>query len=277
MTSTKKIQWNEIYNIGHDKIDSEHQKLFLLGAKVMNAKGNKDEIMKAVKDLIKYTKFHFANEEQYMKSINFIYLEEHKALHRNITKKLDTVLKNINNMTQEDIVNTLYNFISKNIVNHILTQDKKIHHFKKSHKELKELFQWKDTYKINHEQIDKEHQKLFEIALKTFDYKNRNAKTHIRNTLSEFHRCMKLCFEHKEVYMKEINYENFNEHKSMQDKITHLLHEFIDQLPKLSIEEIERKLIEYIDIQLLNHIIVEDKKIALSAPSPTSSRIQYKV
>ena len=255
------LNWNDVYKIGHEKVDEEHQKLFELANKVALCEDNKDEIMKAVKELIKYTKFHFANEEQYMKSINFVYLDEHKILHKNLVAQINNLLNNISSLSLEEIQKQLSSLININVVNHILTEDKRVHHQRRSHDELKDMFSWKDTYKIEYEDIDDEHHKLFDIAIKALNYTDKNPKEHIRTILFELYDYMKIHFKHEEDYMQSINYFDFENHKKIHDNIIIQLNEFIKKIPTISMEKAERLLIEYMDVWLINHIITEDQKI----------------
>jgi len=257
------LDWNDVYSIGHEKIDEEHQKLFELAKNVTNCNDNKEEIMQNIKKLIKYTKFHFANEELYMKSINFVFLDEHKKLHKILIQKINDLVKNINNLTASEIKTQLSTLINTNVVNHILIEDKRVHHYRRDQKELKNIFSWKDKYQIQDYIIDKEHQKLFDIASRALDYNfsKVNVKLHIKNTISELYEYMKVHFEHEEKYMQDINYKGYIEHKQIHDKIIEQLNVFIKQLPSLSTEKFERLLIEYMDVWLIQHIIIEDTKI----------------
>jgi len=263
MGQTTVLDWNDVYYIGHETIDQEHQKLFELAKNVTNCNDNKEEIMQNIKKLIKYTKFHFANEELYMKSINFVFLDEHKKLHKMLIQQINDLVKNINNLFPSEIKTQLSTLINTNVVNHILIEDKRVHHHRRDQKELKNIFSWKDKYQIHDYTIDKEHQKLFDIASRALDYNfsKVNVKLHIKNTISELYEYMKVHFEHEEKYMQDINYKGYIEHKQIHDKIIEQLNVFIKQLPSLSTEKFERLLIEYMDVWLIQHIIIEDTKI----------------
>jgi len=51
----------------------------------------------------------------------------------------------------------------------------------------------------------------------------------------------------------------------MHDKITKSMNNFIKEVPKMDAQTLEKRLMEYIDIKFVNHIIVEDLKIACFA------------
>ena len=104
--------------------ESDVQKLFELAKDVTNCDNDSGKVLHAVNELIQYAKFHFANEELYMKSVNFIYLEEHKQLHKNLINAIDKFRKNINRLSKEERISQLSIIINKNIVPHILTEDK---------------------------------------------------------------------------------------------------------------------------------------------------------
>lgn len=116
-------------------------------------------------------------------------------------------------------------------------------------------------YTLDNELIDSEHEKLFEIASQALDIKGEQKKDKIRKILIELNEYMKTHFEDEEEYMKSIDFFDIERHKIIHENIIEQMNEFIKQLPTLSIDQFERKLIEYMDIWLINHIIVEDKKI----------------
>ncbi len=261
MSSCNIVNWSSAYEIGHDKIDHEHQKLFLLAQEIYECEDNIDKLKPIIKELIKYTKFHFANEEIYMKSISFSKLEEHKTLHRKIVEDFSSFLKKIDTYSAKEIKHILQQLIIESIIEHILTEDKRVHHFRRNKEELNAIFKWKDSYKINQNMIDDEHKKLFAIAQKALSYRGSDTKKHIKTIIIELYNYMNLHFEHEEKFMESIKYPLLEKHKKLHAKIIEHINGFIKHLPTMKIEEFERKLIEYMDVWLVNHIVHEDKKI----------------
>jgi len=86
------IAWNDVYTLGDPSIDAEHKKIFSLANKVKQC-DSEDKIKDAVKEVITYTKFHFANEERYMKEIDYPDLVQHKKIHRELIKDLGDFFK----------------------------------------------------------------------------------------------------------------------------------------------------------------------------------------
>lgn len=256
------VSWEEAYSIGDEKIDAEHKKLFDIASNLNRDTLSKEQLNSTIKELIKYTKFHFINEENFMKEVGYSGLEAHKLLHKRIINQLNKIVESTKVETVDSIVNKLQLLVNKNILSHILLDDKKVHHSLKNREELKKNFMWKISYKLGNELLDEEHKKLFDIAIKALDYNNTDIKSHVRLTINELYSYMKTHFEHEERYMKEISYPDYEEHKRIHKEIIEQMNKFLQLLPKLKIVDFEKKLIEYMDIWLINHILHEDKKLA---------------
>jgi len=78
------IKWTQELSVGHDTLDQEHKKWiailndFYQG--LMEGK-SKEKLSELIVAMLDYTKYHFANEEKYMKSLNYPDFEEHKEKH----------------------------------------------------------------------------------------------------------------------------------------------------------------------------------------------------
>lgn len=261
MKDCQTLQWNSAYTIGHPSIDKEHQNLFILAQKVEHC-NTPLEIRQAVKELVEYTKYHFRNEEKYMRTLKYPELETHTQIHKKITKTLDNFITKMDTLSQNEMFTVLNSFVDEYLIKHILIEDKKVHHFRRDENELRKIFQWQDSYKIEQETIDQEHHKLFEIALKTLDHQNNeNPKEFIKSCVKELYNYMKIHFENEEKIMETIGYPLYSSHKKLHDNIIEQMNGFIRQIPTMKFTEFERKLIEYMDIWLISHIIYDDKKI----------------
>jgi hemerythrin len=255
------IDWDKAYSVGHERIDNEHKRIFELTAEVQKYKNDIEKIKKIIKELILYTKTHFFNEENYMKSINYDLYEEHKNEHKRLNKEFTSIVKDINNESIEDIAFKINKFIYTKILQHILLDDKQFHHFRKTREELKHSLKWIANYKVNDKLIDSEHKELFEIATDALNYDNTDIKQHIKTTLSKLYKYMQTHFEHEENFMENIEYPLLEEHKILHQKIIDQMNDFIKTLTKMKIIDFEKKLLEYMDIWLISHILFEDRKI----------------
>jgi len=124
------ITWKDTYAIGNKSIDEQHKMLFQICDKIINLQKDKesidkyDKIMDLVSELRDYTLFHFSQEEEYMREINYEGYEEQKAEHDDFIKKLlDVNLKEIDN-NQDEYIEKILVFVLEWICNHIVTKDR---------------------------------------------------------------------------------------------------------------------------------------------------------
>ena len=262
------IVWRTQYRINDLQIDSEHQKLFELADEAMHISklGNdhevKTKLVVVITKLTKSVEEHFVNEQKHMEEIDYPEIERHKFLHKNFLKMLKILISKSDDMELEEIKSSLFTFINDYFVRHIVLEDKKIHLWEASIFELKKDFGWKDTYSIGDETIDAEHKKLLDIAKEAFEEVEPILRLiKIREVLSELYTYMKTHFSHEEAYMKKIKYPQLKEHKALHDEIVERINHFVKQLPTMKESVFEKELAKIIDIALVHHIILEDKKI----------------
>ncbi len=121
--------WNEENNIGVDIIDKEHQRLFNIINKLFALKEEGKDSRRTCYEGIKFFKSHaikhFADEEEYMKSIGYDGYEQHKSIHdsfrKNTLPTLEKELENTNYST--DAVEHFLGVCSGWLVGHTLTED----------------------------------------------------------------------------------------------------------------------------------------------------------
>ncbi len=116
--------WDIRYSIDNQKIDSQHQKLFELAAKVENAVYKfvkRDELKEILIELFNYMKEHFSYEENYMREIHYPHFFTHKQMHKKIIHDMSNLIQNIK--TTNDLKEKLYTIMSDWLLNHILRQD----------------------------------------------------------------------------------------------------------------------------------------------------------
>ncbi|MBE9490988.1 MAG: hemerythrin family protein [Bacteroidetes bacterium] len=121
------IKWEKKYEIGHERIDFEHQIFVDLIAKIDDAvKNEKDKkyIERLLNEFQAYATFHFISEENIMYSINYPDFEIHKKHHNELLDKYNQKLMEID--LNEQKVEDLIVFLKDWFVNHTLNEDKKI-------------------------------------------------------------------------------------------------------------------------------------------------------
>jgi hemerythrin-like metal-binding protein len=121
------IKWRDSYNIGVEQFDQEHHKiveLINLMFEVVRDKSGKEVVEKVCQDVLSYTEYHFANEEQALQTINYPDLEEQVAEHAKLRTEAKRLQEIINSSFPEGSVE-LYHFLREWLIQHILERDKK--------------------------------------------------------------------------------------------------------------------------------------------------------
>lgn len=85
------IVWSETLSVGRMEIDAEHKQLISIANSLLRAMQegrDKNDFAKILHELREYTVFHFNNEEEYMRSIDYPdlnkHIEEHNILKRRV-------------------------------------------------------------------------------------------------------------------------------------------------------------------------------------------------
>lgn len=92
--------WKEKYRIGVDLIDSQHQELFKRLSKFIQIVQNNipwedklEEVKETLNFLGGYVVFHFNDEENFMKEINYPDFELHKKIHEDFKDEINEYIK----------------------------------------------------------------------------------------------------------------------------------------------------------------------------------------
>lgn len=122
------IRWSNDLCIGHEVIDTQHQRLFELTAKLYDiaiGNGDKANLKFVLLELYKYTMFHFDEEEVVMRNNKFPHYDNHKREHEKFVATLDALaLKAREDTSSLDI--EILNWLSSWLVTHISIKDKMI-------------------------------------------------------------------------------------------------------------------------------------------------------
>lgn len=117
-------------------IDEEHKELFRIIGEVHRVIMDEfiadkyDEIVHLLEELKNYTKSHFADEENYMRSIHYEGLEAQERAHDAFVARLEAMDFEHIDCHQQETLEEIMEFLTEWLVNHILNSDKKIgfHH-----------------------------------------------------------------------------------------------------------------------------------------------------
>ena len=124
----EKIEWTEALAVGDEMIDEQHKELIVKLNDLSKALEEHKEgalVMKTLDFLMKYTNFHFSEEEKKMQAAGYPYYEEHHKLHQEFIAKLKELEQDFfeDSVTRElgESVNT---FMWNWLVDHIKEVDK---------------------------------------------------------------------------------------------------------------------------------------------------------
>lgn len=120
--------WDKSFEVGCPNVDSQHKELFELvnhfQQSVIN--GNSfDKLLETMKFLVEYTRYHFQEEEEFMKEISYPEMVEHREKHDELVQKLTCILVKFNQQQVPDM-KALEKFLMDWIKEHVLEEDKKI-------------------------------------------------------------------------------------------------------------------------------------------------------
>lgn len=262
-------QFTEDCLIGIPKIDEEHRKLFGLineAADLLSvtplAPAN---VQKILSELNSYVATHFAHEEAYMAEINDPELPQQQREHKAFSKRISEFRSQEITMENSNaLLNEILSFLVRWLYRHILSSDMMIG--KLTPKE--DPFAFTDIYRTGIEQIDQEHEHLFEIVRETNDLIHNNLLhdkydeiIHLINELKEYTR---FHFADEEAYMESINYSGLDAqkraHTAFVDRIMEIDIDTLDEIDDHQQEYLE-ELITFLAGWLTNHILKMDKAI----------------
>jgi hemerythrin len=121
------FEWTDKYSVGVKILDDQHKKLFAMINRLHEAmaSGNGNETVQAVlRELVDYTKVHFAAEEKLMQSNHYQSYLQHKVLHDKFaTQAQDICLKLRSGKAMVTL--TVMNMLKQWLTNHILNEDQR--------------------------------------------------------------------------------------------------------------------------------------------------------
>lgn len=124
------ITWKDEYLLGIEKVDEQHKELFRIATDIYELMKNQlitdkyDQILRLISELKDYTIFHFASEEEYMKSIGYRKFFSHKVEHDDFIEKINNVDLDKIDLDHEQYLLEILEFVVNWISKHILETDK---------------------------------------------------------------------------------------------------------------------------------------------------------
>jgi hemerythrin len=128
------LEWNEVYALHHEKIDAQHKGLFRIAniVEVLDPnRTSKGQLAIIMKQFFEYMREHIKDEEAYMKSIEYPFLQEHEKMHEKIIDELTDILKQSQEIVA--LIDQIKIVSHQWLVGHILQHDQHIQKWFSSH------------------------------------------------------------------------------------------------------------------------------------------------
>jgi hemerythrin-like metal-binding protein len=125
------------------------------------------------------------------------------------------------------------------------------------------IIKWRESYNVNIDKIDKQHQKLIEILNNMYDAMSEGKSQEImKNIIHELTEYTVYHFATEEGYMSVHHFPEYREHKKLHDEFVDKVKDFRTRFNSgenfLSID-----LVKFLRDWLINHICEKDKKFGI--------------
>lgn len=130
--SDEVFRWSKELETGIASIDEQHKKLFSIANDfyiAMKEGKGREKIKEVVKELLDYSRYHFATEEKYFKKYNYPEFESHKKEHDFFVKKVEEIYNELKEGKTISVTIATYNFLVNWVKNHIMGTDMKYKDF----------------------------------------------------------------------------------------------------------------------------------------------------
>lgn len=116
------IIWEKWFEIGHNRIDSEHKTFFdILKSIDSDIQNGVDRlrVLRSLEELRLYTEFHFVSEENLMEDVKFPDIRAHRQGHKKILTQVGDYIDDIRRGMDrfEELVTFLYEWFCTHTVN----------------------------------------------------------------------------------------------------------------------------------------------------------------
>lgn len=126
-----KIVWEPRFSVGHEEIDEQHRQWIAIYNRAhdrMMSADTRDLVSvgsDALKDMLDYGRYHLDFEERLMEEIAYPEISQHKAQHRHLLEKIDSLRLSIHKgegALNSEIIKVVENWL----LGHILKEDLKL-------------------------------------------------------------------------------------------------------------------------------------------------------
>lgn len=122
------VLWDPRYSVDVREIDDQHKKLFEIINKLddhMRLGKGKEILGSVLREMVNYTKIHFATEERILRDSGYPDYDQHKAVHEKITDRVSTIHKEYLEGNGSHMSIETMNYLNNWLAKHILGTDQK--------------------------------------------------------------------------------------------------------------------------------------------------------
>jgi hemerythrin-like metal-binding protein len=119
------VTWNSSYSVKVEACDAQHRKLFDIInelAEAMRVGQGREAVAKTVRELLEYTRSHFAAEEALMRKAGYSQLAAHQEMHRKFEADVAALEQQAKQGRTTNSIQVL-NLLRDWLVNHIVKVD----------------------------------------------------------------------------------------------------------------------------------------------------------
>lgn len=259
--------------VGVEQIDEEHQYLFSLMNRLMEAvhqKTDAESLEEYVDKLIEYGEVHFAHEEAYLEETGDLELARQRRDHAMFLSKMRSLdMMDLNHEEKRKLLEDTLAYLTKWLYHHILGSDTmigKVSHIAGHVMDEDDFCQFTARYVTGIDMIDEEHKGLFKIIGDAYRMVEAGlfVSDHyddIMRLLDQLEEYAEVHFTHEEEYMESIQYPLLE-----QQQRAHGI--FLERLSDKDLGENEENqhdylegLLDFLYAWLGSHILKMDKPI----------------
>ncbi len=260
--------------VGVEQIDVEHQYLFMLMNRLMEAIGGsadagKEELDIYVEKLIEYGEVHFAHEEAYLEETGDIELARQRRDHAMFLQKMRSLdMMDLNHEEKRRLMEDTLSYLTKWLYSHILSSDTligKVEHIAEKVRDEEEFCKFTAKYMIGIEPIDEEHRGLFAIIGDAYRLVESGCVSDryddIMRLLDQLEDYTEVHFAHEEELMENIGYPGLEAQRRAHRMFLGRLSDKDFGENEENQQEYLEELLDFLYAWLGNHILKLDKPI----------------
>ena len=130
------LVWRQDISVGDDRIDDDHKGLIAIinaAEEVINGSGSRRDLERVLERLERYTREHFAREEELQRQVGYPFHETHVLEHKNLIRTLTEIRARVSDAkdaySYEKVLQGLVDLLEDWLMNHVMLHDLRMRAF----------------------------------------------------------------------------------------------------------------------------------------------------